>query len=102
MSPCSFPKSGRKLLLTGLGAEAQTGLNDFGVRNGDSPGYFFLVTGELSAHLHVTPGSPLYVHYKGARKKLFREAFATEEVEIPPTTVFVAHGYVQDADSEWR
>lgn len=43
VSQCSLPDTGRELLLTGRGAEAQTGHNNFVVKNGGSPGYFVLV-----------------------------------------------------------
>lgn len=83
VSPCSVSRTGRRLLLSGQGAETQTLHNDYAVRDEESPGYFLTVTGEVSAHLYVTPGSHLHVHYNAARQKLLREAFMTEAVKIP-------------------
>lgn len=84
-----------------MGAAAQTRHNEFVVKNGLSPGYFFTATGEVGTHLYVPPGSRLFVHYSTARKNLLKEAFVMEAVEIPPRSVFAGRGYVQHAESEW-
>lgn len=68
------------MLLTGRGAAAYTGHNDFVVRDRGSLGYFFTVTGEVSTRHYVSPGFGLYVHYIAARRKLLTEAFGTEAV----------------------
>lgn len=56
----------------------------------------------MSAHLYATLSFPLYVHHTAAPKKLLREAYVMEAVELPPRSVFVSHGLVQHASSEWR
>lgn len=84
----------RKNAADGAGAEAHKKSHDFVVRNGVSQGYLFIITDEVSANLYVTPGSDLYVHYSGARKKLLKESFVMEEVDTSSTSVSVSHGHV--------
>lgn len=60
------------MLLTGLDAATHTGHNNFVVRDGELPGYLFTVTGEVGAHLHVTLGFYLYVHYNATEKILLQ------------------------------
>lgn len=67
-------RTGERLLLTGRSAAKQTGNKSFAVRDAESPGYFFVVTGEVSAHLYITLVSHLCVHCSAAEKKLLREA----------------------------
>lgn len=102
LSSCSFSKTSERLLLTKRNADAQTGQNDFAVRERKFPGYFFTVTVELRAHLYFTPGSSLHVHHSRALKKPLRETFVMEETETMPTSVFVGHEFVQPAGSKWR
>lgn len=47
------------MLLAGRSAAAQAGHKNSVLRNGESPGYSFIATGEVSAQLHVTPASHL-------------------------------------------
>lgn len=101
-SPFSLPRPGEKLLLIERSVELQKAHNELVVKAGESPGQFFIFTGRVHAHLYASPGSRLYFHYSGAQEKLLKEAFVRENVEIPPTTVFVSHGYVQHEGSEWR
>lgn len=88
--------------MTRRGAAAQTWHKDYAVRDGESLRYFFNATCEVKAHLYGTLGSHLFVPYSAAREKLLREAFVMPEVETPPRPVFVGHGYIQHAGSEWR
>lgn len=81
--------------------KAQTGHNNFAVRDGESPAYFFIATSEVRAHLDATLGLRLYTHYSDAREKLLTKALVMEKVEILPTSVFVGHGYVPPAGTEW-
>lgn len=74
---------------------------DFVARDGGSPRYFLIVTGEISADLYVTTGPHLRVHYSGARKKMLREAFVMKKVKFPPIFVLVGGRYVWHADGEW-
>lgn len=60
-------------------AEDRTGHTYFVSRDRQLPLYFFIVCGELSAHLDVTPVTHLGVHYSRARKKLLREAAAMKK-----------------------
>lgn len=83
-------------------AEAPTRPRATVVRDGESTGYFFLATGEVSAHLYVAPGSHVYVGYSDARKELLRKAFEMEEIQIPASSVFIVHGFVQHGESVWR
>lgn len=101
VSPCILPKTDERLLLTKRGAAAQAEQDSFVVKGGESLRYLFTTTVEVIAYLYVTPELHLYVHYTGVRKKLLREAFLMEEVEILPNSVFVGHGYVHHAGSEW-
>lgn len=41
-------------------AERQTERSKFGVRNGESPGYFYTATGQVNAHSYVALG--LHLH----------------------------------------
>lgn len=75
--------------------------NDFAVRDGVSPRYFFSATRELSAHVYVTLESYFYIHYSGARERRLRKTFLIEEVKVPQTSVFAGHGLVQHAGSRW-
>lgn len=99
---CSFPKTGRRLLLKEGSAEGPKEHSSFGFKERESPGYFFIITGEVRAHLWISPRLQLYVTLSSARKKLMREAFAIKEVLFSPTFVLVGHGYVQQASSEYR
>lgn len=53
---CGVTVINGKLLLTGKSAKAPTGQSDFAVRSGQSPRYYFIVTGDVSAQLWVTLG----------------------------------------------
>lgn len=85
----------------GRGAAVQTEHNNFGVRDVVSPGHLIAATGKLSAHLQVTPGLHLYVHYCSPQKELLRKAFVMEAMEVPTRSLFVCYGYVQHSGSEW-
>lgn len=102
VSPYSLSRTRGRLLLTRPVAMAETGQNDYVIRDGESPGYYFTVTSEESAHLYVVPGSNFYVKYSGARKKTKREGFVIEEMETILTCVLLSHEYVQNAGAEWR
>lgn len=95
-------KTGGRLLLTRCGAEAQTRHNDLVVTVGERPGYFSVSSSQKRAHFDVTSGLHLYVHYSSAGKKLWAEAFMMGEVQIPPTSFLVGHGYLQYAGSQRR
>lgn len=85
------------MLLTTWAAAANTENINFVFRDERSLGYFFDVTGEVTAHLYVTPVSHLYVHYGGAQKKLLRETLVKEAGGTPPSSVFAGHEYVKRA-----
>lgn len=87
VSPCIYPRTGGKLLLTGRCTSEQKRHKVFVVREGKFVGY---------------PGPYLYVYCSAARKKLLTEPFLVEAVEIPPKSVFAGHGYVLQAGSELR
>lgn len=76
---------------------AQTEHNDSVVGEGESPGYFFTVTDEMSANLYVTLGSHLYVYYNAGRERMLRDQFVKEAVETQPKSAFVGRRYVQPA-----
>lgn len=61
-----------------------------------------LLTGcrKVSAHIQVTMGLPLFVHYSAAQKQLSRNALVLKEIRVPAIYVFVGYGYVQHTDSE--
>lgn len=42
------------------------GTHDIVIGNGESPDYFFVVAGEMTAHFSVSSESHLYVHYSNA------------------------------------
>lgn len=65
-------------------------------------GYFLIVASEVNARFYIAPRSDLYVNYSIARKKLLRETFLIEAVQISPGSVFTGHGYVQHAGGERR
>lgn len=65
-------------------------------------GKLLSATGEVSEQLYVTPGSFSCVHYIVARKEVLREVLVVEIVEILGASVFLGHGYVQHACSEWQ
>lgn len=48
VSPCIFPETGKRQLMTGCGAESFTGHNELVVRDAESP-RFIIATGEGSA-----------------------------------------------------
>lgn len=100
--PYSPFETGEELLLTGRDAEAKTGHKDLFIRDGKSPEYFSAATSEVSAHISVALRSRLHVHYNEARKKLSRETFVMGKVEVPLSSAFFAHGYVQRASSKRR
>lgn len=52
---CLLSLTGGKLLLTGKGADAQTGHKNFVIRGQQSTGYCFNVTGGISAYPYDTP-----------------------------------------------
>lgn len=79
----------------------QTGHSDFFVRDKESEDYFDIVTGEVNAHLYLTPGMRLFVRYSGARKKLLRKTFVVEEVETPPTVVLYAMDMCSTQLASW-
>lgn len=79
----------------------QTGHKDLVASDGESPKYFFIATDEVSVHLYVTLDSNLHVYYSSARKKLLRETFVMEWMEIPLGSVFTGRGCVQHACRQW-
>lgn len=48
---CGLPNTGERMLLTEMGAEAQTGHNDTVGQGGQSRRYFFIVTSNDNAYL---------------------------------------------------
>lgn len=54
----------------------------------------------MVAHQYFTPGPHLYEQNSAARKRLLRDAFVMKEAEIPPISVYVSHGYVQQPGSK--
>lgn len=100
--PCSFPRTGGGLLLTGHDVEIQTGHSGFVARNQESLAYLFTGTGEMSAHPYVTPGPHFIVHQSGARKKLLKRIFHMVEVETTRTSILMGLSYMQHAGSEGR
>lgn len=67
--PCSFLKTGLRLFLTKRGVEGQTTHRYYAVRDKKSPGYSFIVMGEVSASFYVPPVRHLCVRYNSARAK---------------------------------
>lgn len=100
ISRCKLSNPGEQLLLTRRSAEKRTAHNDFLVKDGGSPGYLTTVTGEVSAHISFSPGCSLYVHSRGTRKTLWREALLMVEVEVTLISVSVSPGYAQRAVGE--
>lgn len=96
----SLSQNSKKLLLTWRGTTAQTGHNDFAVRDIESS-ESFIATSEVGAHLCVTTGCHIYGHYTAKRKRLLREAFVVDEVGIRARHVSIGYGYAQHADSKW-
>lgn len=82
--------------------EAQSGHNDLIGRSGKSPDFFLVATGDVSAYLHVTRRSHIYIGYHGERKNLLRRASMKKKTEIPPSSVFMGNGYVPNGRSEWQ
>lgn len=60
--PCSFARTGGKVLGTRRRAAEQTKHNDSVVRGGKSPKYCFVAIVEVGAHLYVTPSFHLCLH----------------------------------------
>lgn len=87
-------QSSERRLKTAVGAETQTGLNDFVVRRRRSLANLSIGTDDVSAYLYVPPGSHSYVDYDRERKNLLKMAFVKEKVEIPPSYVFICYRYV--------
>lgn len=94
VSPCTSPKTCGRLLLAGQVTVAQMRQTFFVVRDGDSLGYFFIAFSGMSAHLYVTSGSRLHVHYSAAREKLPREALLMQALQSLQISVLVGRGYV--------
>lgn len=51
---CGVPNTGERLLLIGKTGEAQVGQNDIFIKDGQSPGYSFIITVDVSAYPYVT------------------------------------------------
>lgn len=71
--PCGLSRTGERPLLTGRGAAALKKGHDFDVRDGESPGYFFVGTGEMNAYFYATLGCRFYLHDSVARETFLRE-----------------------------
>lgn len=99
---CSLSTTGGRLLLTGSSAEAQTGHSSSPAKSGQSLRYIFVASSDVSAYLFVTRGSYINIELNREQKKLLQRAFVLGKVEVPPSTVFVGHEYVQIGGSEWR
>lgn len=65
--PHNLPRAEERLLLTVREAETMTGHSSLGFEDGESPGLFFNINGEVVAHLYVTSGWDLHIHYNSAR-----------------------------------
>lgn len=101
VSPCSPPKTGEGVMLKEQDVKAQTGHSDLFARGVKSPGYFFIAARKVSAHLHVTPGSQLYVYYGSPQNKVLKNGFVMKEVETMQSFASVRHGYVQHVAGQW-
>lgn len=64
------------------------------VVGGQSPQYFSILTGAVSADIFVTPGSHTYKFYHLLRKESLSRVLTMEVVRIPPLLVLVGHGHV--------
>lgn len=91
---CSSRRADKRLVPTVRCAAAQTRHKVFFVRDGESLKYSFIATGEVSAHIYVTPGFGLHARYSTARKERLRQPFVTEAVEITARSIFVDSMYV--------
>ena len=97
-----LPGTGGRLLLTGKDADDQCGHNDFVVRDGESPGYFVIANGPHTTSLLVAPSSHKYVKYEKSRLHMLSRTLEMEEIDIPPFSLFIGHGYLQHAGAGWR
>lgn len=80
--------------------KAQMMHNSLAGRDGELSPHLFTVTAEGSANFAINTRLQIYVHYNGARMKLWIKAVVMEDGKTPPTSVFVGHGYLQHAESE--
>lgn len=68
--PCSLLKTSLVLLVTRRGGKAQTVHKYSAVEDVELTGQVFTVTGDVSAHYYITPGSHLRLGYSGTEKSL--------------------------------
>lgn len=90
-------KSGARFLLTGDGFPPKCGHNDFDNNQGTCLGFFINAKGPEASHLWVADGSYKYIHYDGETKRLLYDIIQIAVINIPTHSVFIEHGYLQDA-----
>lgn len=91
------------MLLTERDTETQSvSHNDFVVKDRESPGYFFIASGEVGAYLHVTTGCHLCVQESAAPNTLLGEMFVIENLANSADLRFMGHGHLRNAGNKWR
>lgn len=100
-SKMRIPATGGRFLITGADCKAQLGHNDMIVRRGASPGYFFIANGPEEGKLYVCKGSHHFVFYPPTEKRKMADILKMDPVVLPPYCVFVGHGYLTHAGSEF-
>lgn len=79
----------------------KTGHNDFDHRAGTGPGFFIITTGHEASGLWVVDGTHKDMLCSDKRKAKIVKASRLKLISIPENSVFVGHGFLQQAGAGW-
>ena len=97
-----MPVTGGRLLFTGKDCHAQTGHNDFFLREHHQiSDCFCILTGQEEVSLWVTDHSHTFIFYPEKTKKELIERLRMKRVTIPGNSVFFGHGYLHHAGDKY-
>jgi len=95
------PPCGGRWLMTGVDSPAQVGHNDYHTSFSKDAGYFLIASMDEPFSLWVSKGSHHFVFYEDVMKRSMCNFMTMQKVEVPARSVFIGHGFVQHAGSEW-
>lgn len=95
-----MPSTGGRFLLTGDGYKPQGGNSDISFCRNVSPGYFFVLNRSKFGKIYGWKGSHGYIFSPDSEKQKLALILNVDAIQLPPSSVFVGHGYSQHVGAE--
>lgn len=95
-------ETGSRSFLSGRHAEAQVGDYDFELDEDEGPGFSAFVNWVEGRFLYACPKSLRFVFYPDDEGGRLAKKPKVEEVTISPNSLFIGHGYIENAGGEWQ